>query len=124
MKTPEEQYQKNLEEQRAALATFLQRQNPNSLEGQFNAPDEHRLVQWMHNRLESTECALERLANGEFGVCQQCQRQIDPERLKALPDATLCIECQLEAVPLVRRRSWHRLPKKAYQGGATCMMPS
>jgi RNA polymerase-binding transcription factor DksA len=33
-------------------------------------------------------------ANGTYGQCQECGRQIPPERLEARPEATLCVDCQ------------------------------
>ena len=38
--------------------------------------------------------ALKRLDDGSFGVCQQCSQPIAMSRLKAVPYASLCIECQ------------------------------
>ena len=38
--------------------------------------------------------ALEKLNNGDFGVCEECSREISEERLKARPIAALCIECK------------------------------
>lgn len=38
--------------------------------------------------------ALERFAMGQYGICEQCQTEIDPARLQALPYATLCLRCQ------------------------------
>ncbi len=43
--------------------------------------------------LEQVEAALERFEAGTFGVCQQCGRTIDAERLQALPYTAHCIEC-------------------------------
>ena len=40
--------------------------------------------------------ALARQAAGTYGICENCGRRIDPERLKARPEATLCIDCQRE----------------------------
>ena len=37
---------------------------------------------------------LDKLNNGDFGVCEECGREISEERLKARPIATLCIECK------------------------------
>ena len=37
--------------------------------------------------------ALKRIAEGTYGVCTQCGADIDPKRLKALPNATRCISC-------------------------------
>ena len=38
--------------------------------------------------------ALKRLDDGSFGICQQCNKPISMSRLKAVPYASLCIECQ------------------------------
>jgi DnaK suppressor protein len=38
--------------------------------------------------------ALQRLDDGEYGVCEECGEQIGVERLKARPVTTLCIECK------------------------------
>ena len=38
--------------------------------------------------------ALKRLDDGTFGLCQQCSQPISISRLKALPYASLCINCQ------------------------------
>jgi DnaK suppressor protein len=37
--------------------------------------------------------ALKRIAEGTYGVCARCGTDIDPKRLKALPNATRCISC-------------------------------
>ena len=38
--------------------------------------------------------AIERLDNGSYGKCADCEEEISPKRLKALPWAELCIDCQ------------------------------
>jgi len=43
--------------------------------------------------LEQVDAALERVEAGTFGVCQQCGREIDAERLQAVPYASHCIAC-------------------------------
>jgi RNA polymerase-binding transcription factor len=40
------------------------------------------------------EHARARIAEGSYGVCEDCGQQIAPERLEALPDATRCVRCQ------------------------------
>jgi DnaK suppressor protein len=40
--------------------------------------------------------ALERLDEGEFGVCESCGEEIGEARLRARPVTTLCIECKTE----------------------------
>src|SRR3989339_1994865 len=38
--------------------------------------------------------ALERLDEGEYGVCESCGEKIGIARLKARPVTTLCIDCK------------------------------
>lgn len=45
-------------------------------------------------KLRRVEAALERIATGEFGVCDVCGESISVKRLQALPSANRCIECQ------------------------------
>lgn len=47
--------------------------------------------------LHQVNAALHRIAEGTYGTCVTCGRQIAPRRLEALPYATLCIECQAQA---------------------------
>jgi DnaK suppressor protein len=37
---------------------------------------------------------LRRLDVGDYGICERCGENIGIERLKARPEATLCIECK------------------------------
>ena len=41
--------------------------------------------------------ALARIADGSFGLCQNCGDEIGMRRLEARPIATLCVECQGKA---------------------------
>lgn len=38
--------------------------------------------------------ALDRIGDGRFGLCETCEAWIRKERLKAMPYARNCIECQ------------------------------
>jgi len=38
--------------------------------------------------------AVEKLEEGDFGVCEKCGREISEERLKVRPMAALCIKCK------------------------------
>jgi len=48
-------------------------------------------------RLKAIEDALRRIDRAEYGLCSNCEEDIDEKRLKAVPWATLCITCQEEA---------------------------
>jgi DnaK suppressor protein len=41
--------------------------------------------------------AIIRIEDGSYGVCLQCEEEIAPKRLKAIPWAELCISCQERA---------------------------
>jgi DnaK suppressor protein len=43
------------------------------------------------------EDALKRLDAGDFGVCSNCQIEIAKARLRALPWAKYCVDCQEQA---------------------------
>lgn len=45
-------------------------------------------------RLEQVDRALERMQDGTYGLCERCEQEIDFARLKAIPDARLCLPCQ------------------------------
>lgn len=47
----------------------------------------------MRDLAEKLDRALEKTQDGTYGICESCGRNIDAARLKALPYATLCIEC-------------------------------
>jgi len=47
--------------------------------------------------LRDIQHALKKLGSGEFGVCEECGRRIKKPRLRALPYARLCLECQIAA---------------------------
>ena len=48
----------------------------------------------MRNQIDE---ALRRLEDGTYGTCEDCSREINPERLKAMPFARRCVECQQKA---------------------------
>jgi DnaK suppressor protein len=50
--------------------------------------------------------ALTRLDEGDYGRCQVCGEEISEKRLRALPFATCCRNCQ-EAAEVTERRSRH-----------------
>jgi len=59
---------------------------------------EKRLV--LENRirqeLAGIEHALQKFEEGTYGKCDSCGKPIDPERLEALPQASLCLNCKAQ----------------------------
>lgn len=47
-----------------------------------------------HKLIKKIKQALERIENGTFGICEDCDNEISIERLKARPVTTQCIECK------------------------------
>jgi DnaK suppressor protein len=60
----------------------------------FEQTKDLALRQNMERLLGQVEDALERFEVGTYGLCEQCGKEIDPARLKALPYVTLCLSCQ------------------------------
>jgi DnaK suppressor protein len=46
------------------------------------------------NRLREVRAALRRMDEGTFGVCVDCEADINPRRLTAVPWTPTCIACQ------------------------------
>jgi len=46
------------------------------------------------NRAQSIKLALQRIADGSYGTCLRCDREISFKRLVAVPWAAYCIQCQ------------------------------
>ncbi len=44
--------------------------------------------------LEQIDDAVRRIDAGNYGPCERCGEMIEPERLEALPYATLCMDCK------------------------------
>jgi DnaK suppressor protein len=47
--------------------------------------------------IEQITGALRRIADGTYGTCQNCDRNIPVERLEVLPHARFCVPCQEKA---------------------------
>jgi DnaK suppressor protein len=55
---------------------------------------------------ERLERALEKIAEGSYGICDRCGEPIEPGRLAAMADSVLCLACaasERRAPPLRRR---------------------
>jgi DnaK suppressor protein len=45
-------------------------------------------------KLREAREALDRLEDGTYGICAECEEAVSPARLAAVPWAALCIRCQ------------------------------
>ncbi len=49
------------------------------------------------DKLQAIEDALARIEEGSYGVCENCESDIAPGRLDAMPFSLLCVSCQAES---------------------------
>jgi DnaK suppressor protein len=105
-----------LEKRRAVVDAiqYLHQENPGSLEDSTGelvsgSADQHMadtatetvdreidytLEEHDERALAAIDQALARIDAGTYGICVNCGAQIAPERLEAMPWATLCIDCK------------------------------
>jgi DnaK suppressor protein len=53
-----------------------------------------RLIKIKVDELEEIDSAITRIENGQYGICTDCEEQIPTARLKLIPYAVRCRECQ------------------------------
>ena len=73
---------------------------PDSLDRIQGATDRDmaiRRIESDFSRIQSVRTALQRIADGTYGICFRCESEIAPKRLKAVPWASYCLECQTSA---------------------------
>ncbi len=51
----------------------------------------------IRDEMEQIQTTLQRLQNGEYGICAACEKKIPLKRLSALPHANLCVKCAEKA---------------------------
>jgi RNA polymerase-binding protein DksA len=44
--------------------------------------------------LSEIEHALHKFEEGTYGLCDECGEPIDPKRLEAIPQTSLCVDCK------------------------------
>ena len=55
------------------------------------------LMQMKSDTLKKIDAAILRLEDGSYGRCDECEQEIAAARLRALPFAVLCRDCQEQA---------------------------
>ena len=107
MSRADESFRKRLEDERGRLIADLERlavteqDNPgysthiadDATEVLENTKN-HALRQNLQRLLGQVNDALAKFDKGAYGMCEDCGGKIDRARLKALPYAALCIQCQ------------------------------
>jgi len=62
------------------------------------------VIRTLEDKISSIDYALRALDHGQYGICERCGNEIGAERLKAVPDITLCVKCKAETEKLIKRR--------------------
>lgn len=44
--------------------------------------------------IEKIDVALRKIEEGSYGMCEECEEEISLKRLRARPEAPLCIQCK------------------------------
>ena len=52
------------------------------------------LEKQLYEQMSDIEHALQKIEDGTYGLCDSCGQPIGENRLEALPQASLCIECK------------------------------
>ena len=56
----------------------------------------------IREQLAEVEHALHKFEEGTYGLCDICGQPIDPARLEALPQASLCLRCKARQAKTVK----------------------
>ena len=52
-----------------------------------------QITKTLSQKLADVNLALDKIANNTYGKCDNCNKDISPERLDALPEARFCYDC-------------------------------
>lgn len=63
-------------------------------EEQFGHARTSAIKEQLDKKMVQTKRALARLKMGKYGICEDCGRMIDTERLTVYPETTLCVSCE------------------------------
>ena len=61
---------------------------------QFGHAKSSAIKEQLERRIIQTRKALTRIKIGKYGICEDCGKMIDTDRLMVYPEATLCLEDQ------------------------------
>jgi RNA polymerase-binding protein DksA len=90
-----EDYQRDLEEARLTESSSDRSPDPGNAEAssmKLEYAKELSIEQNTLDLLNKVNRALERVADGSYGICEVCGNAIPVERLDVLPYSTLCVE--------------------------------
>lgn len=61
---------------------------------QFGHARTSAIREQLDKKIIQTRKALSRIKVGKYGICEDCTKMIDTDRLMIYPEATLCAKCQ------------------------------
>ncbi len=99
-----QRFQKLLESQRSELSARLEKLKADAASShsadsseQAQERENDEVIDALGNETKETirqiNIALDRIRVGEYGFCLNCGGSINPARLEAKPEASLCIKC-------------------------------
>jgi DnaK suppressor protein len=100
MKSELEHSLDTLESEDAGSSTELTHvdNHPADTAGELQEEDrQHALVENAQSQIEQIDAALVRIAEGTYGRCVDCGRELPEERLEARPEAARCVQDQAKA---------------------------
>lgn len=59
--------------------------------------------------LSEVKLAMKKLKKGTYGICEKCNKKIDPNRMLANKSASYCIECK-NKVKVKQVKKWYKFP--------------
>jgi len=77
-------------------AKYPNRENGNMEEEADEVQEYDNLVSLEHNlelKLKDVDLALEKMKNEKYGICEKCGKEIEEDRLRAVPEAKMCMKC-------------------------------
>ncbi len=97
-------FRKVLEARQSELAKVLRNRegiviekSPDALDEVQHATERELAIRTLDREshlLRNVRGALQRMAEGSYGICMHCEEPISPKRLEAVPWASFCIRCQ------------------------------
>ncbi len=104
-KTTLKAFKKKLEEEREFLVTKLNGNDLSIDDSETPDPVDLAVRNYSKNvmlavseneskQLAFVDQALRRIDDDEYGICQNCEKPINPKRLEAIPWARYCLDCQ------------------------------
>ena len=61
---------------------------------QFGHARVSAIKEQLDKKMIQTKKALARVKIGKYGICEECGKMIDTDRLMIYPEATLCVKCE------------------------------